>query len=146
MTETRVLIVDDAPEIRRIIELLINMRDGWRVVAEARNGEEGVELAGVEQPDVVLLDISMPVMDGLEALPLIRKAAPQALVIMCSGFPSSAVCDSAIEAGAHGYIEKDSLVHTLMPQLVSIVTTLRHGAASATAAANGRVGSSVDAN
>lgn len=146
MTATGVLVVDDAPEIRRIVEILINMHDdGWRVVAQAGNGAEGVDRARAEQPDVVLLDISMPVMDGLEALPLIREAAPSALVIMCSGFPGSAARDSAIEAGAHGYIEKDSLVDTLMPQLVSIVATLRQRAGGATVDAAEPVGNSLSA-
>jgi DNA-binding NarL/FixJ family response regulator len=133
MSETRVLVVDDAPELRAIIAALVEMHDkGWHVVAEGKNGQQGIERAEQQQPDVVLLDISMPVMDGLEALPHIRAAAPRAVVIILSGFPSSAARDSAIAAGADGYIEKDSLVDTLMEQVEAVVRAAR-GSAAATA-------------
>lgn len=126
MTDTRFLIVDDAPEIRRLVEEVIKLRDqGWRVVADARDGREGVEQARAAQPDIVLLDISMPVMDGLEALPLVREAAPTAIVVILTGFPSTAARDIAIEAGAHGFMEKDELVDKLVPQLEAIISALR---------------------
>lgn len=126
MTDVRVLVVDDAPDIRRLVEDVINLRNhGWRVVAHARDGLEGVDRAASEQPDLVLLDVSMPVMDGIEALPLMRQAAPQAIVVILTGFPSSAVRASAVEAGAHGYVEKDDLVSGLVPQLEAIVARIR---------------------
>lgn len=120
----RVLVVDDAPDVRRLVEVLINERDGWRVVASARNGEEGVEQARAAQPDLVLLDISMPVMDGLEALPQVRDAAPKAIVVMLTGFPSRAALQSARDAGADGFLEKSDLVDRLLPDLEAIVAQL----------------------
>lgn len=133
MTDTRILIVDDAPEIRRLIEAVINAHDlGWRVIGHARNGQEGVELAGVEQPDLVLLDLSMPVMDGIEALPLLHQAAPKAIIVILSGFPTTVARDSAVQAGANGYIEKSDLLDTLIPQLESLTAALRATRADAT--------------
>lgn len=129
MTETRFLVVDDAPEIRRLVSEVIRLRNqGWRVVGDASNGREGIEQARTEQPDIVLLDISMPVMDGLEALPLVREAAPTAIVVILTGFPSSAARDSAMEAGAHGFMEKDELVEQLVPRLEGLLAALRPAA------------------
>lgn len=126
MTSVRILVVDDAPEIRRLIEEVIKLNGhGWEVVADASNGREGVEQARTVQPDVVLLDVSMPVMDGLEALPLMRQVAPRAAIVILTGFPSTAARDSAMQAGAHAYLEKDELLHTLVPQLEGVVSTLR---------------------
>jgi DNA-binding NarL/FixJ family response regulator len=122
MTErTRVLIADDALYIRAIVRAVLNESSGYVVVAEAGNGKQAVEESAVSQPDVVLLDLSMPVMDGLEALPLIRAAAPDASVIVLSGLAESIAGAAARDGGAIGYIEKDDLVTTLVPALNSIL-------------------------
>jgi signal transduction histidine kinase len=75
-------------------------------VGEAGDGREGVDLAAELQPDVVLVDLAMPVMDGLEALPLIRKACPQTRVVVLSGFEADAMAQRALDAGADGYLQK----------------------------------------
>ena len=79
------------------------------------------------QPDLVLLDIAMPVMDGLEALPLILEAAPGAVVVMLSGFPFAVAGRGALSAGAHGYLEKSDLVGSLIPRLERILETSAAG-------------------
>ena len=123
MTATlNVLVVDDSPELRELISFVIKRRSpGWHVVATAKEGQEAVAVAQTEQPDLVLLDIAMPVMDGMQALPLIREAAPQAVVVMLSGYPFETAGQGALDAGAHGYLEKANLVKSLVPQLEQIL-------------------------
>ena len=71
-----VMVVDDSDDLRDLISMVIRRHpEGWRVVATATEGREAVDEARANQPDLVLLDIAMPVMDGMEALPLIRQAA-----------------------------------------------------------------------
>ena len=121
----RVLLVDDAADVRRLIAALIDVHDqGWSVVGEAANGREAIENAPPTDPDLVLLDLSMPVMDGLEALPHLRRAVPGAAVVVLSGFPSDAAQRAALAAGAHGYLEKDALVDNLIPRLQAILDAL----------------------
>lgn len=102
----RVLLVDDVEDLRRLTRFALEMSGSFEVVAEAGDGADGVTLAGLHQPDVVLLDVSMPGMDGMEALPLIRDAAPGASVVMLSGFEQERLGASALERGAVAYLEK----------------------------------------
>jgi DNA-binding NarL/FixJ family response regulator len=118
----RVLVVDDASEMRQVIAKVIGYKaSSWTIVGTAEDGEQAVGLARELQPDVILLDISMPVLDGYEALPLLRNAAPNAVVIMLSGFPSDAAAARARDAGAAGYLDKDHLVATLVPHIESVL-------------------------
>lgn len=122
----RILVVDDAPDVRYVIGRVIERHAAeWQVVAEAADGEEAIEQARIQQPDVVLLDVSMPVLDGLEALPGIRSAAPGAVVIMLSGFDSATAASQALEAGAHAYLTKEDLVASLVPEIRSVLATAR---------------------
>ncbi|MCW2850249.1 MAG: two-component response regulator [Marmoricola sp.] len=117
-----VLVVDDSADLRDLISLVIERHpDGWRVVATAGEGQEAVEEARLRQPDLVLLDIAMPVMDGMQALPLIREVAPEAVVVMISGYPFATAGQGALDAGAHGYLEKSDLVRSLIPRLERIL-------------------------
>ncbi len=113
-----VLVVDDSADLRDLISLVIERHpDGWQVVATASEGQEAVDEARTQQPDLVLLDIAMPVMDGMQALPLIREAAPSAVVVMISGYPFATAGQGALNAGAHGYLEKSDLVRSMLPRL-----------------------------
>ena len=120
-----VLVVDDSDDLRDLISMVIERHTaGWQVVATAGQGEEGVEVARKTQPDLVLLDIAMPVMDGMQALPLIREACPKAVVVMLSGYPFATAGQGALNAGAHGYLEKSDLVKSLVPRLQLILDTV----------------------
>jgi YesN/AraC family two-component response regulator len=120
----RVLIVDDSADLRDLLSMVIERHpQGWQVVATAAEGQEGIEEARSTQPDLVLLDIAMPVMDGMQALPRIREAAPEAVVVMLSGYPFSTAGQGALDAGAHGYLEKSDLVQGLVPRLERILET-----------------------
>ena len=124
----KVLVVDDSADLRALISMVIQRHvGGWRVVATAAEGQEAIEMARSSQPDLVLLDIAMPVMDGLQALPLIREAAPAAVVVMLSGYPFAAAGQGALDAGAHGYLEKADLVKSLVPRLQRILETTNPG-------------------
>jgi YesN/AraC family two-component response regulator len=124
----RVLVVDDSADVRRLLSAIIDGPDDrWSVVGEAADGREAIDVARLTQPDLVLLDLSMPVMDGLEALPLIKVAAPGAAVVVLSGFPSHTARAAAIAAGATDYLEKNALVATLLPQLDTLLPELAPG-------------------
>ena len=102
----RVLLCDDMQQVRLILRTEMSLEPDLEIVGEATNGAEAIELAHEAQPDVVILDLTMPVMDGLEALPRIRRAAPSARVIMLSAHGASDMKDKAVAAGASRYIEK----------------------------------------
>jgi len=87
------------------------------VVGEAADGQEAVRIASALQTQIVLLDIAMPVLDGLEALPLILECAPQARVVMLTGFASSDLRKRALAAGACMFIEKGTNVPELVRQI-----------------------------
>ncbi|HZQ78292.1 MAG TPA: hybrid sensor histidine kinase/response regulator [Acidimicrobiia bacterium] len=101
-----VLIVDDTRDIRWLLRLAIDREGTFEVAAEAGDGRAAVVLAQQLQPDAVLLDLAMPVMDGLEALPLIRAVSPASRVVILSGFNARQLADEALALGADGYIEK----------------------------------------
>ena len=109
----RTLLVDDVEDIRALLRMLMEQDGRFDVVAEAADGEQAIELARAHQPDVVVLDLAMPVMDGLTALPALRQAAPRVRVIILSGFPVDEMGPAAEQAGAVGYLEKGRNVSTL---------------------------------
>ena len=102
----KVLIADDVVEMRDLLRLAMTRHGGFEVVAEAGDGRTAIELAGLHKPDVVLLDLAMPDMDGLEAIPLIHRALPGVRILVLSGFASPAIAAKAKELCASGYVEK----------------------------------------
>ena len=117
----RVLLVDDVGELRALVRLTLERSGHFDVVAEASNGEDAVEAASAHQPDVVLLDVSMPLMDGLEALPRIRERAPDARVVMLSGFAEDRLGDEARRLGAAAYLEKGVPPRELVARLLEVL-------------------------
>ena len=107
-----VLIVDDLTFIKMVLKDLVE-KAGFRVVGEASDGEEAVRLYEEKKPDVVLLDITMPKMDGLAALKQILKIDPAARVIMCSALGQQRLIVQAIQLGA-----KDFIVKPFQPQRI----------------------------
>jgi DNA-binding NarL/FixJ family response regulator len=116
----RVLVVDDAEDLRMLLRARLESQAGLVVVGEAADGLAAVELASELQPDLVMLDLAMPRMDGLEALPLIRAAVPGVRVIVLSGFNQTTLADKAMAAGADHYVVKGGS----MRELVRLVTTM----------------------
>jgi YesN/AraC family two-component response regulator len=117
-----VLVVDDSEDLRDLISMVIRRHPGWHVAGTAADGREAITAARELQPDVVLLDIAMPVMDGLQALPIIRLEAPEAVVVIVSGYPAGVAARQALEAGAAAYLEKTDLVGRLIPRLEELLT------------------------
>jgi DNA-binding NarL/FixJ family response regulator len=120
-----VLLVDDTPDLRALVRMALERRGDFQVVAEAGDGLQGVDAAEEHQPDVVLLDIAMPVMSGLEALPLIRRVCPTSTVIMLSGFGADKMAAQALAAGADGYIQKGQPIRVLLAQVHALVESSR---------------------
>jgi len=103
--EATVLIVDDIEMMRRELRRIVEDH-GMTVAGEAATGREGVDEYGRVQPDVVLMDITMPELDGIEALRAIKAADPEACVIMCSALGQQHYILSAIRSGARDFIVK----------------------------------------
>ncbi|GAA0746584.1 response regulator [Clostridium oceanicum] len=101
----KVLIVDDAAFMRMMIKDILE-KNGFEVVGEANNGLKAVELYKKESPDVVTMDITMPDMDGIEAVKAIREFDPGAKIIMCSAMGQQTMVMDAIKAGAKDFIVK----------------------------------------
>ncbi len=106
MSLVDVYLCDDVPELRQLLRIILEEDPGLRVVGESGDAAVGIEEIAELQPNVVLLDLSMPGMDGLEALPLIRRAAPDTSVIVFSGFTEARMGALVLERGADRYIEK----------------------------------------
>lgn len=102
---TKVLIVDDASFMRMMIKDILQ-KNGFEVIGEAANGIEAVNLYKKEKPDVVTMDITMPDMDGIEAVKEIRAFDPDAKVIMCSAMGQQSMVMDAIKSGAKDFIVK----------------------------------------
>ncbi|MCW2849938.1 MAG: ATP-binding region, ATPase domain protein [Marmoricola sp.] len=117
----RVLLVDDTPDLCELMKLALERTGDFKVVAVAGNGLEGIELASSHSPDLVLLDISMPVMDGLEALPVLRQVCPRAKVVMLSGFGPQEMARITADRGAHGYLQKGRPMRDLLGELHRVI-------------------------
>ncbi len=113
----RVLVVDDAAHLRDLLTLLLDVEDDFEVVGTAADGAQALSIAPGLAPDVVLLDLAMPVMDGLAALPELRRQLPHARIVIFSGFEHHALAEQALAAGADDYIEKGASVTQLVDRL-----------------------------
>jgi DNA-binding NarL/FixJ family response regulator len=101
-----VLVADDARDVRMMLRLSLERDGDITVIAQAADGEEAVRLAGDHQPDVVILDLSMPGGAGMETLAAVHSAAPGSKIIVVSGHDRTHASDLALAAGASAYIEK----------------------------------------
>ncbi|HVD02263.1 MAG TPA: response regulator [Candidatus Dormibacteraeota bacterium] len=117
-----VLICDDSAEMRQLLVQIVELRNGLHVAGEAADGLEAIAQAVRLQPAVIVLDLSMPHMTGLEALPEIKRVAPSAMVVVLSGFSASIVAADVLAAGADRYLEKGappSLIAKTIEELAS---------------------------
>ena len=105
-TLLRTLVVDDSPDLRALLRLALTRAGRFEVVDDAGDGETAIELARRHQPDLVLLDLAMPGMGGLEALPRIGEVAPDSTVVVISGYPRDGLEEHVAARGAAGYVEK----------------------------------------
>jgi DNA-binding NarL/FixJ family response regulator len=106
----RVIVVDDVEELVEAFVDALNAYVDIEVIASAMNGADAVRLATTLQPDIVLMDIRMPVMDGIKATAQITKAGVPTKILMMSAYDDESLIDEAISAGADGYLVKGTLV------------------------------------
>lgn len=117
---TKVLIVDDAAFMRMMIKDILE-KNGYEVVGEASNGLKAVEIYKAENPDVVTMDITMPDMDGIEAVKAIRTMDPSAKIIMCSAMGQQTMVMDAIKAGAKDFIVKPFQADRVLEAIKKVV-------------------------
>ena len=116
----RILIADDHEIIRRGVRSLLEARPNYDICGEAVDGNDAVEKASKLKPDLVIMDVSMPVLNGLEATRSIRKQVPDTEVIILTQHESEEMMRQAAHAGAHGYVVKSSIARDLILALESI--------------------------
>ncbi|WP_420645597.1 response regulator [Candidatus Leptofilum sp.] len=117
----RILIADDHPVVRSGLVALLNSQPDFDVVAEAKNGETAVSLSLAHTPDVILMDLQMPVLDGLAAIQQIRAQQPEARIIVLTTYDTDADIMPALKAGATGYLLKDTPPKALFDAIQSAV-------------------------
>lgn len=114
-----VLIADDNGFFRDALEAILETEDQVRVVGRAGDGEEAVRLASELEPDVILMDLSMPVLDGFEATNRIASRAPRSAVLVLTGSADASDIGRAREAGAAGYVTKDRIAADLVGAILA---------------------------
>jgi DNA-binding NarL/FixJ family response regulator len=102
----RTVLADDVADVRSLVGMWLTLSGDFVIVGEAGNGREAIDLAAVEQPDLVVLDLSMPEMDGLEALPHILEVSPDSEVVVLTGFLRADLADQVLDLGALGCLSK----------------------------------------
>jgi DNA-binding NarL/FixJ family response regulator len=102
----RVLVCDDVEAYRALMRYTLPEDPGIEVIGEAANGKAAIERAAELQPDVVLLDLTMPLLDGIDAIPQVLERAPGARVVALSGWGADRMADAALAQGAVAYVEK----------------------------------------
>jgi DNA-binding NarL/FixJ family response regulator len=117
----RILVADDHHVVRTGLRALLESKNGWQVCAEASNGREAVDKAVKLKPDVAVLDIAMPLLNGVEATRQIRKLSPKTEILILTMHDSDTLVQEVIEAGARGYVLKDDADR----DLISAVDALR---------------------
>lgn len=121
MPPIRVALVDDADEMRLLVGMSLSLTGEFVVVGEAANGREAITVAADTRPELMLLDLSMPEMDGLEALPKVLEASPETCVVVFSGFDETQLGAEARARGARAYVEKGTPLEELSERLRAYV-------------------------
>jgi DNA-binding NarL/FixJ family response regulator len=119
-TPIRVVLVDDVAEFRSLLRHRLGAHEGIVVVGEAGDGYAAIRVAVRTKPDVIVLDLEMPNCDGMTAIPLLRKAAPDARLIVLSAFPEPYTLGDLLQQGVDGYLDKLSSWSELGPALVAL--------------------------
>jgi len=120
MKKLRILVADDHELVRHGIRGLLRARRGWRVIGEAANGREAVEKTNKLKPDVAILDVSMPDLDGLQATRQIRDASPNTEVVVLTMHDSDQMVRRVLDAGALGYVLKSDLAANLVKAVKNV--------------------------
>jgi signal transduction histidine kinase len=131
MACVRILIADDHELVRQGLRALLAARPAWEVCGEAADGVEAIEKAAQLQPDIVLLDVSMPRLSGLEAAAFIRRESPASEIVLVSQHDLAEMLPGALQSGARGFVSKSDIASNLLSTIESIVDPARlRGAAN----------------
>ena len=121
----RILIVDDSEPVRRGIHTILGSSKGWLVCGEAADGLQAVKQAKSLRPDLIIMDVSMPHMNGLDAAETILREVRESRILIISQNDPEIVRRQAVQAHAHGFLEKSNIQHNLIAAVEGIL--LRHG-------------------
>ena len=116
----RILVVDDHPVVREGVETLVRRQPDMRIVAQAANGREAIEQFREHRPDITLMDLQMPEMNGLDAITAIRAEFPEARIIVLTTYAGDVQALRALKAGARAYLLKDSLHKELLATIRAV--------------------------
>ena len=116
-TPLRVLVVDDSDVVRRAICKILQAHGDIEIICEASNGRDAIRFAKEHQPDLVLMDISMPIVSGFEATRVIKHERPDIRIIFLTQHRSRSFMKEALAAGAHGFVTKDAASRELIPEV-----------------------------
>lgn len=123
----RVVLCDDVPQLRTLLRFGLEEDGTLRVVGEAGDAPAGIALVTEHRPDALLLDLSMPGMDGLQAIPVVRERLPRLAIVVFSGFGADRVAPTALGLGADRYLEKGAEMAVLRATLLDAVAERRAG-------------------
>lgn len=123
----RLFVCDDAEDLRMLVRYAVEDDPGLEIVGEAADGDAGVAGVAASLPDVVLVDLSMPRVDGLEAIPRMLRAAPAARIVAMSGFAADRMERLALEAGAAAYLQKGADLDALLDVVRRAAAPAREG-------------------
>ncbi len=126
MKAIRILVADDEAVVREGVVAILSFQSDIKVVGEAENGEKVIEIARLTKPDVILLDMHMPKINGLEAIPKLKEASPNSRILVLTSFAESDIVYQSIRAGALGFLLKDSR----RDQLLQAIRDVANGLAS----------------
>lgn len=117
--QARILLVDDSAPWRDQLRSLLNTRREWSIIGEASNGVEAIEKATQVQPDIILLDVGMPSLNGIEAAKIIRHRCPNSKILFVTQDGDVDIRNAAIQAGASGYVLKANVGKELLDAITN---------------------------
>lgn len=120
----RVVLADDTKEYRDLLRIILEQDGRFEIVGEAANGEEAVSVTQTERPDAIVLDLAMPVLDGLQAIPLLRQASPETAIVVLSGFARGQLDGEALSRGAGAYVEKGEAFSRIADTLLRVAAVV----------------------
>ena len=120
-----VLIIDDNAHIRRSLRWIIEQELEWQICGEASNGAEGVAAALQLRPDIAILDLSMPVMNGIEAARMLKQSMPEVHLLMFTSFPTPTIEEAARAVGIEAFVAKSDGVAALVESLQQVGSSRR---------------------
>jgi len=117
----RILIVDDFEPFRRFVESTLSQKPEWQIVGEVGDGPQAVQLARALQPDLMVLDIGLPTLDGIETARRVSECAPKTRILFLTANRSETMVQEALRTGAAGYVLKSNATKELLPALEAVL-------------------------